>query len=71
MIKISLRAARHNSGLTQKEAAVILGVSNATLCHWEHGVSFPDAQQIDKICNLYGLSYDALNFLPSNPLKTD
>ena len=67
-MKISLAAARVNAGLTQKEAAVMLNVSNKTLGSWENGTSFPNAQQIDKICELYVVSYDNINFLPTNPL---
>ena len=68
MIKITLASARVNAGLDQKEAAVKLGVSNKTLSSWENGMSFPDALQIAKISELYGIPYDNLNFLPSNPL---
>ena len=68
MIKITLASARVNAGLDQKEAAVKLGVSNKTLSSWENGVSFPDALQIQNICELYGIPYDNLNFLPNNPL---
>ena len=68
LIKITLASARVNAGLTQKEAAVKLGVSNKTLSSWENGESFPDALQIEKICELYGVPYDNINFLPSNPL---
>ena len=68
VVKITLKAARVNAGLNQKDAADKLGVSNTTLCNWENGASFPDAQQIEKICDLYGVSYDNLNFLPNNPL---
>ena len=71
MVKITLRAARNNARLTQKEMAEKLGVSNSTVCNWENGVSFPDAEQIDRICDLLGLSYDNINFLPDNPFKTD
>ena len=67
-MKISLAAARVNADLTQKEAAAMLGISNRTLCKWENGESFPNAQQIEKICELYVVSYDNINFLPSNPL---
>lgn len=66
--KITLASARVNAGLNQKDAAARLGVSNRTLCSWEKGESFPDALQIEKICVLYGVPYDNLNFLPSNPL---
>lgn len=71
MVKITLEAARVNAGYTQKDAAKLLNVSNVTLCNWENGITFPDAQQIDRICKLYGMSYDNLNFLPNNPIKTD
>ena len=66
--KITLASARVNVGLNQKQAALELGVSNRTLCSWENGESFPDALQIDKICKLYGVPYDNINFLPNNPL---
>ena len=68
MLKISLKAARTNIGLTQKEVAEKLEVSNGTVCNWENGVSYPNAEQIEKICALYGLSYDNINFLPDNSL---
>lgn len=68
MAKMTLKAARVNVGLSQKEAASNLGVSNKTLCSWESCASFPKADQIVSICNLYGVSYDDLIFLPNNPL---
>ena len=71
MVKMTLEAARRNVKLTQKEAAEKLEVSNATLCNWEKGITFPDVQQVEKICRLYGVSYDNLNFLPNNPIKSD
>lgn len=66
MAKISLKAARVNAGLSQKAAAKALGVSNQTLCKWENGKTFPDAKQIAALCELYGVSYDDVNFLPVN-----
>ena len=68
MLKISLRAARVNAHLSQKEAAVRLGISNKTLGNWEKGITFPPADMIQAICDLYGVSYDNLNFLPTNSL---
>lgn len=65
MLQITLEAARVNAGYTQKEAAIALGISNATLVSWEKGKSMPKANQIDNICNLYHLSYDNIIFLPS------
>lgn len=69
--KITLEAARVNAGLTQKEVADSLKVSNKTVCNWEKGISFPAADKIDALCNLYGVSYDNINFLPNGSLKTN
>lgn len=69
MFKISIRAARVNVGLLQKEAAEQLGVSNKTLGNWENGVTFPPADKIPAICELYSVPYDYLNFLPTDSLK--
>lgn len=68
LVKLTLKAARVNAGYTQKDAAEKLGVSNATLCNWENGTSYPNIPQVEKICELYGVSYDYLIFLPNNPL---
>jgi transcriptional regulator with XRE-family HTH domain len=65
---MTLKAARVNAGFTQKEAAEQLGVCNGTLCNWENGISFPDIQQVYKICELYGVSIDNLIFLPDDSL---
>lgn len=63
---ITLKAARVNRGLTQSEAGKLLGVSQYTLGNWEAGKTFPDALQILKIQEVYGVGYDDLIFLPSN-----
>lgn len=68
MVKMSLKAARVNACLAQKTAAKALGISNKTLGSWENGNTFPPADVIPKICALYGVPYDQLNFLPANPL---
>jgi transcriptional regulator with XRE-family HTH domain len=68
MVKISIKAARVNVGLSQKEAAERLNVSAKTLGNWENGTTYPQADKILDICELYGVSYDHLNFLPSDSL---
>lgn len=71
MVKLSMKAARVNSGLSQKEAADRIGVSNKTLGNWENGITFPPADKIPIICELYGVSYDNLNFLPIDSLRAN
>ena len=61
--KITLKAARTNSGLTQKEAAEKLEISVETLANYEKGRSFPDVIMLKKIECLYGVGYDNLIFL--------
>lgn len=64
MKKITLSAARVNAGYSQKAAAELLNISNKTLCNWENGKTFPDQPMIEKLCNLYGVTYDMINFAP-------
>lgn len=61
-VKFSLAAARVNAGLSQKEAAEKLGISNKTLCSWENYQTYPSADMVPKICELYGIPYDQINF---------
>lgn len=68
MRKMTLRAARVNKDLTQKEVADEIGVSNRTVSKWENGICMPNSKYIDKICELYDANYDELIFLPSSSL---
>ena len=61
--KITLKAARVNAGLSQKEAGRQLGVSDDVVSNWERGISFPDVIQLKKIEALYHVSYNNLIFL--------
>lgn len=58
MPRISLEAARVNAGLTQKELAEELGISNVTVVNWEKGVTEPTLSQLRKICQLSGIPMD-------------
>lgn len=68
MLKITLEAARVNAGLTQKEAAKMLQISNKTLQKWESYQTFPNAHKVAEICDLYNVPYDNINFLPTRSL---
>lgn len=63
MPKISLEAARVNAGLTQKELAEKLGVSNTTIVNWEKGKTEPTYPQLIKISELSGIPLDFI-FIP-------
>lgn len=67
MEKITLKAARINACLTQKEAATKLNVRAETLGRWENYISTPKADKIDSICQLYNVPYDRIIFFnPQN-----
>lgn len=61
---ITLKAARVNQNLTQKEAAKLLGIGVKTLQNYESGSSFPDVPIIEKIEQTYHIKYADLIFLP-------
>lgn len=59
---ISLKAARVNAGLTQKEAALKLGISKETLQNYENGITAPTMQRVDEISELYHFPKDYIFF---------
>ena len=67
---ITLKAARVNTGMTQKEAAKAIGISAQTLLNYEKGRTFPDIRVLPKIEEAYGLSYREIIFLPNEPIKS-
>ena len=68
-MQLTLKAARANAKLTQREAAEKIGVTVDTISNWERGKSFPNAIQIRRLELVYGVSYDALIFLPHVTIK--
>lgn len=54
---ISLKAARVNAGLTQREAAKRLKIGECTLIKYEKGETFPTVPVIKRIEKLYGVPY--------------
>lgn len=60
MLKDRLREARKNAGLTQKQVADSLGVTESTYCGYETGKRQPDPVKISRIAGLLGVSGDYL-----------
>ena len=65
-MKLTLKALRNNKNLTQAEAAKLLGISEYTLNNYENYRSYPDVPIIEKILELYKVSYDDIIFLQQN-----
>ena len=67
---ITLRAARVNAGMSQKIAAQKIGIAVDTLGKYERGLSFPDVPIIQRIEEVYGVSYQDLIFCPNITIKS-
>jgi DNA-binding XRE family transcriptional regulator len=63
-MKITIKAARVNAGLTQDAVAKKLKKSKNTIVNYENGRSVPDIETGKELAKLYGLSVDDLIFLP-------
>lgn len=62
MVKLTMKAARINTGLYQKEAAKRLGITAPMLSWLESGEVFPNEKLQKKMSKLYGLNIDAIDF---------
>lgn len=61
-MEISLKAARVNAGLTQREAAEALQISKSTILSYEKYRTKPDIDTAKKIANLYGITVNDIFF---------
>ena len=68
-MRVTIRALRVNSKMSQEEAAKQIGVTTRTLQNWENEVTFPTAPQLIKICSVYGCKLDDI-FLPDALAKS-
>lgn len=69
---ITLKAARINRNLTQREAASLIGIRKETLAKYEKGQTFPNIPILKRIEEVYGVEYKELIFIPDNyPLRVD
>lgn len=67
-LKISLKAARVNAGLTQEAVAAMLKKSKVTIINWEKGKTSIDKGNFDALCRLYSVDEDNI-FWPSIATK--
>ena len=68
-LKISLKAARINAGLTKEAVAAMLKKSKVTIINWEKGKTSIDKGNFDALCRLYSVDEDNI-FLPSIATKS-
>lgn len=57
-MQITLKAARVNAGLTQKQVEDATGYARSTLIRWESGKGSPRLTDLAVLCKLYGVSVE-------------
>lgn len=65
-MRVTIKAARVNKGLTQDAFAKAVGVGVRTVQNWETGVSSPRADKMPEICGVLECKIDDIIFLPAN-----
>ncbi|MBQ4444536.1 MAG: helix-turn-helix transcriptional regulator [Clostridia bacterium] len=53
-------ALRKQSGMTQKQLAERLSVTDKTVSKWETGYTTPDIEMLDRLCKVFGCTLDEL-----------
>lgn len=68
----NIKKFREKAGFTRKDAAERLGVSIATIGHWENGDSEASHENLLKMKNLYGVTISEMfDEKPNEPLKEE
>lgn len=62
MPQITLKAARVNAEMSQREAAKALGVNVSTVQNYEMGKTVPDWDMVKRIEALYNFPAECINF---------
>lgn len=61
-MKITLKAARHNAGYTQQEAADLLGVTPLTILNWEKGKYLPRPRRRRVLAQVYEIPVENIKW---------
>ena len=55
-----IKELRDREGMTQKDVAEMIGVSQSTYSTYENGINYLNAERLEKLANIYGVSVDYL-----------
>ena len=61
-MRISLKAARVNAGLTQDELAKLVGVTRQTVMAWEDNPAAMKIKDAEKVCKTLDVPFDQIFF---------
>lgn len=64
-MKITLKAARVNAGLTLEQVVEKTGFARSTLSYWEKGKRSPKLAALQCLCQLYGINIEDLSIQQS------
>lgn len=59
---------RREKGMTQKELADMLNITDKAVSKWERDIAFPDTQTIPKLAEILGISVEELMNAKSTPV---
>ena len=62
-MRLTIKAARVNKGLTQADMAAALHVNKKTVSSWETGKAKPSLDKVEPICALLGVKYDDIKWI--------
>lgn len=69
-MRISIKGARVEKHMTQKQVAERMSVTKETISNWERGYTAPTAPQLLKLCELYNVDVSDI-FLCENLAKSE
>lgn len=58
---------RKEKGMTQKELADMLNITDKAVSKWERDISYPDTQTIPKLAEIFGISIEELMNTKTTP----
>lgn len=58
---------RKEKGMTQKELADMLNITDKAVSKWERDISYPDTQTIPKLAQIFGVSIEELMNAKTKP----
>ncbi len=67
MLGNRLKGLRNKKGMTQKELADMLGVTDGAIGMWERGRREPDGDKLSQLARIFGVSVDYLLGHSDNP----
>ena len=61
-MKVTMKSARVNAGLKQKEVCSRMGICENTLIDWEKGRKIPRVDEFQKFCEIVNCNMDDITF---------